>query len=171
MIITCNKLSVCIYFYEVNYELNMTSHIQRARMLAKKVGHICDFKWKILHCVLVTSAMTSTWQQLVTLLFLLLLLLIYCHSKSLSFPFAQRARKLAAVSHICEFKWKILHCTALCTCSECNDKPVATVGDPAPFAHERRDFLKRSHVPIGTWILTCLVGYEIPWLCRLAYVA
>ena len=77
------------------------------------------------------SAITSTWRQLVTLLFLLLLLLIYCHSKSLSFPFAQRARKLAAVSHICEFKWKILHCTALCTCSECNDKPVATVGDPA----------------------------------------
>ena len=56
----------------------------------------------------------------------------------------------------------------LCTCSERNDKPVATVGDPAlssAFAsalHERRDFLKRSHVPIGTWILTCLVGYEIP---------
>ena len=41
------------------------------------------------------------------------------------------------------------------TCSERNDKPVATVGDPAlssAFAsalHERRDFLKRSHVPIG----------------------
>ena len=58
--------------------------------------------------------------------------------------------------------------TALCTYSERNDKPVATVGDPAlssAFAsalHERRDFLKRSHVPIGTWILTCLVGYEIP---------
>ena len=70
--------------------------------------------------------------------------------------------------------WLLIKCgyyivnLSLCTCSERNDKPMATVGDPAlssAFAsalHERRDFLKRSHVPIGTWILTCLVGYEIP---------
>ena len=59
---------------------------------------------------------------------------------------------------------------SLCTCSERNDKPnwrqlVTLCALSSAFAsalHERRDFLKRSHVPIGTWILTCLVGYEIP---------
>jgi hypothetical protein len=49
---------------------------------------------------------------------------------------------------------------------ESNDKPVATVGDPAlsfAFAsalHERRDFLKRSHVPIGRY----LDSHMLSWL-------